>query len=47
MRSATIAHGGIEKRQVTMAAPAKLGTFEFLWNGDDKAVLATRPLTVQ
>jgi Ca-activated chloride channel homolog len=48
VRSATLTHGDMEKRQVSMAAPAKLGGFMLrYWNGENKAVLATRALRVE
>lgn len=47
VRSATIIHGDMEKRQVTMAAPAKLGQFELrYWDGRQRRVIAARPIEV-
>jgi len=47
IRSATVAHGDIEKRLVTLAAPAKLGRFELrYWDGRGRRVIGTRPVEV-
>ena len=47
VRSRTIIHGDMEKRQVTLAAPARLGTFELrYWDGKNRRTIATRPIEV-
>ncbi len=47
LRSTTIIHGDMEKRQVTLAAPARLGTYELHYrDGKNRRTLAIRPIEV-
>lgn len=47
IRSRSIIHGDMEKRLVTLAAPAKLGTYELrYWDGTSRRTIATRPIEV-
>lgn len=47
VRSANLTHGDMDRRQVTMAAPAKLGSFELrYWEGRPRQVIGRRPIEV-
>ncbi len=47
-REIRLVHGNVDERTVRLPAPAKPGTYQLrYWNGENRTVLATRPIEVK